>query len=169
MDETQHTKDDFSSFLVDLYSVKDKHVESLIKYYRKSFKRSQLFHRVFGVLLILTAVSIPFVSSLTEYPDKNLLLSILALIVAGLTGLNAFFQWDLTWREFTQAKVALEQMVAIWDVDMVEARHEQDEAKRRSSCLEATRNLIASANMAYGKTTGAFFKAVKSSSVESHT
>jgi hypothetical protein len=47
--------------------------------------------RLSGILVILTAASLPVLTSL-EYPGKSLTISLVGMLVAALTGLRAFYR-----------------------------------------------------------------------------
>jgi Protein of unknown function (DUF4231) len=58
-----------------------------------------ILFRICGVLTILLSVAVPYLGTL-EGRWRSVVLPIVALCVAALTGINSFFQWQLEWSAF---------------------------------------------------------------------
>jgi hypothetical protein len=59
---------------------------------------------------------------LDRLTQKELVVSIVALAVALLSAFSTFFRWDQSWRTNMQAKLALENLIASWKLDLLEAQ-----------------------------------------------
>src|SRR5205814_1312202 len=120
--ETQQLDQQFISALNDLIAIKNTYiVKNKLKWYKKHIKLVGNLFRVSGVLVIILSVSIPFLITL-EGLWKTTALPLIALLIAALTGLNAFFQWQSDWNSSYQAHIALEHLLSIWEVRIIEAK-----------------------------------------------
>lgn len=68
----------------------------LRSFYDTRAKWHRRFYRFSGVMVILTGASLPVLTNL-EYPGKTVVISLAGVVVAGLTGLRAFYRWDQSW------------------------------------------------------------------------
>src|SRR6266566_4016926 len=83
----------FIAVLQEMTSLKDKYVVPKLELYKKRTQRTMFLFRVTGIVVILLSVSIPFLSILDGF-WKSIVLPIVALLIAGLTGLISFFRWE---------------------------------------------------------------------------
>ncbi len=127
---------------------------SMIVYYESRTPRKRSFFRTSGVLVILLSAALPVVASFgntflgsdgTAIAYKNLAVSIMATAIAVLTGLNAFFHWDATWRGYTQAMFELYEIRAEWEARKAEALLESNPDHALGMLREAQRRAIAGA------------------------
>lgn len=82
-------------------------------WYEKHAKRSTIVFRSFGAAVIVLSVSVPFLGALgVDDAWKTAALSVVALAIAGLTGLSSFFQWQTQWQGFRQTQFALEHLLS---------------------------------------------------------
>ncbi len=98
MDEKQQTNEHqqmderFRALLGALETIKNQYVaEAGLKWYDKHIWVPRFFFYLSGTLLILLSVSLPYLATL-EGPWRTIVLPIVALAVAGLTGLSSFFK-----------------------------------------------------------------------------
>lgn len=54
------------------------------------------FYRFSGILVIMVGAGLPLLTTLS-YPDKDLVVSLVGVLIAVLTALRAFYQWDQNW------------------------------------------------------------------------
>src|SRR2546423_5454901 len=114
MDEKQQTNEPqqidkrFLSVLSDLETIKSKYVvETQLKWYEKHIRLPRFFFYLSGILIILLSVSLPYLA-IQEGLWRTIVLPIVALGVAGLTGLSSFFKWDTSMRSHIQAEFQLQ-------------------------------------------------------------
>src|SRR5689334_13520679 len=98
MDEQPHTTDSqqrdqrFLSVLGELETIKRKYVvEAHLKWYEQHIQPARIAFFLSGILIILLSVSLPYLATL-EGVWRTTVLPVVALIVAALTGLSAFFK-----------------------------------------------------------------------------
>jgi hypothetical protein len=59
----------------------------------------------------------------------SVVLPIFTLAIAGLAGVNSFFQWQTQWQNFRQTQLALEHLLSKWELEIVQAKaHSEGEA-----------------------------------------
>jgi hypothetical protein len=144
-DEYQQTDKHFLSLLFELQAVKNKYVVAeQLNWYEKNTWQPRFFFSLSGILIIVLSVSIPYLSTL-EGPWKNIVLPIVALVVAGLTGLSAFFRWDSKLKSYIQTKYRLQYCLSIWELEIAEAKHELKPEIAMKKALQATRQLLKNA------------------------
>lgn len=144
MDTDQHTSQsdtDFQTILTELISLKDKYVIKELKWYETHARQPMILFRVSGVLIILLSVSIPFLATL-EGLWRTIVLPIVALLVAGLTGLISFFRWESDWKGYRQTQFTLDYLLSIWELKITQAKHERDIQQAIDMALEATQQLL---------------------------
>jgi hypothetical protein len=148
--------------LNELARFKDDVIKSIEWYKRQAPKQMVLF-RTFGVLVILLSVSVPFLGTL-EGLGKTIVLPVVSVLIAGLTGINAFFNWQSQWQQFRLAQFTLENLIARWDFEIMQARSEEDEDKAIDLAVQATRDLMEQASRVTQAETADFFRGVQSPS-----
>jgi hypothetical protein len=80
--------------------------------------RHRRWFRLTGVLLIAASISLPVLTNLT-FTGRDVTLSVVALGVAGLSALRAFFQWDQSWRLYRSQDLTLTALIARWQMGML--------------------------------------------------
>ncbi len=136
-----HRDERFLSVLEELTHIKDEFVVRQLNWYKTHGRTPMLLFRVSGVLVILLSVSLPFLATL-EGLWKTMVLPVIALLIAGLTGLNSFFRWESDWKGYRQTQFTLEYLLTTWELQMTEARHQEDVQKGIDIALQATKQLI---------------------------
>lgn len=99
------------------------------------------YFRFASTLIIILSVSIPFLATL-EGLWKSIALPVAALMIAGLTGLSAFYRWETSWKGYMNAQLTLEHMLWMWELRMTGAKHEIDPQKGIEKALNATEQLL---------------------------
>jgi type IV secretory pathway VirB2 component (pilin) len=128
-----------------LRKIKETQVDRKIKWHKNHAKWHKIYFRVFGVLIIILSTSIPFVVA-REFDNKNVVISIIALGIAALSGINSFFHWQNSWRSYIKTYFALKYLASQWELQILRIEQETDFQKARESALTATENLINGAN-----------------------
>jgi Protein of unknown function (DUF4231) len=80
--------------------------------------RHRQWFRITGVLTIVFSVSLPALTA-TDFSVRNVAISVLAVGVAGLSGLRAFYQWDQSWQLYRSQELALAALLTRWQLGMV--------------------------------------------------
>ena len=147
--------------IAELESIKNDYVTRNLDWYKDHSRRPMILFRSFGAAIILLSVSVPLLSTLPGI-WSTAVLPIATLAIAGLTGINTFFDWQTQWKGHRQTEFALEHLLTEWDLEIVQARSELDEGKGVALAIAATRDLIEKTREATVTETGQFFAAAKS-------
>lgn len=151
---------DGENLLGELRAIVDEQVVATYSWYRRHARIPRLLFRASGALVILLSISLPFLSSM-DYPQKPILLSVVALIIAALTGLSSFFAWEQTWKSRRQTEFALAHLLAQWEVRLAAAKHESDPEKKRLRYIESTEQLLVESRAVVASETEEFFSTAK--------
>lgn len=146
--------------LSEIHAVVETQVVESYEWYRTHARGPRLLFRTAGTVVILASISLPLLATL-DYDQKGLVLSLFSILIAALTGLNAFFGWEQSWRSRRQTEFALKQALFEWKLKMAVAREESDPATRRHRYAEATEELLSQANTIVGAETKEFFGRMK--------
>jgi hypothetical protein len=161
--ETPDQRDEgrFSAALDELTTIRDE-VVKMKDWYEKHARRPMIWFRAVGVAIILLSVSVPFLGALKgDGVWTSVVLPICTLAIAGLAGINAFFQWQTQWQEFRQAQLALEYLLSKWELEIFRARRLPDEDRAIEMAVEATDKFLDSAREATAKETGRYLESVR--------
>jgi Protein of unknown function (DUF4231) len=148
-----------SNLLHQIHELVNSQVVSTLEWYQRNAIWPRRLFRSVGVTVILLSVAIPLLAVL-DYQGKEFVLSIAAVLIAALTGLNAFFKWEEAWRSRRQTEFALAYLLAVWRLQVLQAINEQDPTKAKELALSATRQLLDEARAATGEETKEFFSKV---------
>ncbi|MFB0536508.1 MAG: DUF4231 domain-containing protein [Anaerolineae bacterium] len=172
MDIKQHTPrcgqqsdERFVAVLEELTKIKDAHVVRTLNWYKRYARRPMVFFRASGVLIIILSVSVPFLGVLEGF-WKDTVLPIVTLMIAGLTGLSSFFQWQSAWRGYRQTQFTLEHLLSIWELRIVEAKHHPDTQEGIEIALQVTKQLLDDARAATAAETEEYFELVQLPRIE---
>ena len=89
---------------------------------------------------------------------KTIVLPIVALLVAALTGVTSFYRWESEWKGFRETQFTLEYLLAVWDLSIAQAKQEKDEQQAITLALAATRQLLDAAHVSTSSETEPFFQ-----------
>src|SRR5436190_18395614 len=106
----------FISVLKELEALKENFVVRKIHVYSRVATQARLRFRISGALIIGLSVCLPFLTILKEGIWISIVLPIVALVIAGLSGLNAFFRWESNWKGYSQTRYKLEYLLKVWEL-----------------------------------------------------
>jgi hypothetical protein len=149
----------FLAILTELTRIKDAFVGQKLSWYQAHAKTPMLLFRLSGVLVILLSVSLPLLATLEGF-WQTLVLPVVALFVAGLTGLTSFFRWESGWKGYRQAQFTLEYLLTTWELQITEASHQTDAQKGIDQALQATRQLLDATHTTISAEAEEYFKRV---------
>lgn len=85
----------------------------LRSFYDVRAKWHRRFYRFSGLMVILVGAALPVLTSL-DYPGKTVVISLAGVLVAGLTGLRAFYRWDQSWILLRNTEMAVTAAYLEW-------------------------------------------------------
>jgi hypothetical protein len=150
----------FLSVLEELTRIKDEFVMRQLHWYKVNARTPMFLFRVSGVIVILLSVSLPFLTTL-EGLWKTIVLPVVSLLIAGLTGLNSFFRWESSWKGYRQTHLTLEYLLTMWELQIAEARCQVDAQKGIDIALQATEQLINATRTTISAEADDYFKRVQ--------
>lgn len=158
-------RDDLEKFLNSLRALEKAHVANTIDGRRRDADRFQRLFQICGAIIILSSVAIPFVSAQDSevLQSKDTIISILALLVAGLTSLTSFFAWGDAWRNHRLAHSNLVRLHSLWELKMIEVSFMDDHEKAKEKALSETKKVLESTGISMDSVLEEYFKSVKSS------
>jgi Protein of unknown function (DUF4231) len=150
----------FLSVLEELTRIKEEFVVRRLHWYKTHARTPMLLFRTSGVLVILLSVSLPFLTTL-EGLWKTIVLPVISLLIAGLTGLNSFFQWESGWKGYRQTQFTLDYLLTQWELQIAEAKCQVDVQKGIDMALQATEQLISTTQTTTNVEAEEYFKRVQ--------
>jgi len=81
-------------------------------------RRHRRWFRLTGVAMIVFSVSLPALTA-ASFSGRDTAISVLAVAVAGLSGLRAFYQWDQSWQLYRSQEIALAALQTRWRMGMM--------------------------------------------------
>ena len=144
--------------------VKETYVDSRIDFYNRHLRGPGVLFRAAGVAVIVMSATLPALSAAAALPHRTAYLTGVSIAVAALTGLTSFFRWERTWRGYAMSKVAMEQHVAKWELELANAEFivlvQNPEAAKRQ-VYQATMELLASTGVVVTSEGEGFFSALQ--------
>ena len=132
----------FDELVAAAHAIKEKFIVPNRDWYRKHKTLPRLLFRVGGIITIVLAASLPAVAPI-DFPRKTIVLTVMSVTIAALTGLNSFFRWERAWRGRALSQYAIDGLVARWELEIENARLILGDAhERRQHVYRATRDLI---------------------------
>jgi hypothetical protein len=142
----------------DLKTRKAAAVDPSIRWYKNNRFSQLIWFRVSGITVIIFSIILPTIVS-SKLENKELISSVLSLIIATFTGLNAFFQWQNSWKSRSLTYKQLLQLQEDWELKMLQAKYEDDTEEAKKTAFEATNELIVKvSNITEGETKSFFGK-----------
>ena len=135
-------------------------VVSAKNWFARNSSRPRILFRLVGGTTISLSVLVPFLVTL-DGPWKTLALPAATVLIAALTGLNAFFQWQTQWQSHRQTKYALEHLLSKWEIEIIKAKLQASPDKAIETAIGATSTLLDQAREITSSTTGDYFKSIQ--------
>jgi hypothetical protein len=135
-------------------------VVKLKGWYDSHAQTPQILFRICGVFIILLSVTVPYVGTL-QGRWRSTVLPIMTLSIAGLTGINSFFQWQTQWSGFRSTELNLRFALAQWGTRIAEACYQTDPSMTAKMAIAATDSLLREAREAQSVETGRYFEATR--------
>ena len=151
----------FISALKELEALKEDFVVRKMHTYRGWATQARLRFRLSGALIIGLSVCLPFLTTLREGIWISIVVPIVALAIAGLSSLNAFFRWESNWKGYSQTRYRLEYLLKVWELQIIEARYETDTQKAVERVMQATKQLLDNVESTTSAEAEEYFKRVQ--------
>ena len=165
--------EDFDRLLLGYTTTKEKYVDSRLKFYLDRVDNKRQLAQWSRVAVLLLSLAIPLVVTFSPdaigFVQKNLIVSLMSLLIALAGGLEGLHQWQRTWKEYSTRIVHIETLIGLWEIQVARARQLSD-AKEVSDILgKATEKLLSSVNEAVTTEMGTFFSEREKAQLQSTT
>lgn len=87
-------------------SAAENYVLWLRRYYDFRARWHRRFYRASGIVVIMSGAGLPVLVSL-DYPAKDVVVSMIGMLVAAITALRAFYRWDQSWILLRKTETAI--------------------------------------------------------------
>lgn len=156
--------EDSSQFLTEMSRIQRDYVASRVAWYQDKKKWPRRLARGTTIALIVLSSSVPFLTGVDGW-RKDVLLPIVALLIAALSGLKAAYQWERTWQAYAVAQFLIEDATGKWNVEMTRARHAVSAKASMDRAYRATLELLHVASTARDEETKAYFEDLRAAAV----
>jgi hypothetical protein len=144
----------------DLIEIKINYVDNMLKWYGDHVTWPRIIFSSAGITVIVLSLGLPFLSTL-EGDLGKLWVKIASFMIAVLTALNSFFNWQKTWEKRVLLKLTLEGLVAQWEAEIIAANAVSDPKIGFERAFNATRELLEKTRATTATETGSFFAGIK--------
>lgn len=120
----------------------DSEVRPLRGRYRRRASRHRLYYRCSGLAILLFGVSLPLLAGL-HFNHRDVILSIVSVALAALTGLREFYRWDEMWSLLRRTENAISHELLRWELAISSAVPSADPKQAPRACCAATEELLA--------------------------
>jgi len=143
-------------------AIKDGPVKHRLDFYIDHVKSKRRAAEYSGHTILLLSLIIPLVANhpFKDHWGNGLIVSILSLLIALISGIRESTQWTRLWREYSQAIVEIEALIGAWEIEIAKARSLTDLTKITDILEKATTTLLASVNKIVLAEMGAFFTVI---------
>jgi hypothetical protein len=152
----------FKAVLDEAAAIKKDYVDEQIRFYsNRKLNWPRWVFRGVGSTIIICSASLPALAAADKLQYQYQYVTILSVLIAVLSGLSAFFRWDLSWKGRILTRVALEQFCAKWALELVRAQDYMKPEERIEHVCNATDDLLTNVNTVVSAESGTFFEGVK--------
>jgi hypothetical protein len=99
--------------------------------------------------------------AVAEFTYKRIVLTVISVGIAAITGLSSFFRWERTWRGNKTAQVTIEQLCAKWELEVALAKVMDDHEEKMRHAYLATSDLLTNVRSVTSSESEAFFNSVQ--------
>src|SRR6266446_5102629 len=112
---------------------------SELEHYRSRVAWRRMIYRACGSLVIILSIALPILAAFGKPPiNKDLWVSIMAGVIALLTGVNSFFRFDVAWKGATETLLTLERLRNDWALAIAKAEVQPDAKEGLKLAIAAT-------------------------------
>jgi hypothetical protein len=158
--KAENQLDAFGQAIDSARAIKEEYIQPRINWYKTHTRVPRWWFRGAGILTILLSVTLPAVAA-SNYWRKDIVLSVMSITIAALTGLSSFYRWERTWRGNSSAQVALEQHCAKWELELTNARLILAPEDRVKHVYQATDDLLTNASSVVSSESEGFFSGLQ--------
>ncbi len=157
------TDQTFDEIVASAEKIKEQFVDTRINYYKTHTAGPRRWFRAAGIATIVLSATLPALAAADSraFPHKDLILSVVSIAVAALTGLSSFYRWQRTWSGNSTSQVALQQHVAKWELEIANAKLLLPPTERVQHVYQATSDLLTNAKNVVSLESEGFFSGLQ--------
>lgn len=160
----------FEEILTHYTQIKNGHVNPRLEFYIKYIDKKRLPAERAKAIILGLSLLIPIVANLPGFdPYKGIIVAVMSLSIALLSGLNDLYQWEHLWRAYSQARIQIESLLGLWELNVAHARQLSDPNKLNDTLEQATETLLKSVDQIVSTEMGTFFTATQHTPETSRT
>ena len=144
----------------DYYRIVQTNVITSYLWYRRNKNSARILFRTSGTFVIVFSIAIPVITT-SAHPEKDLIITIMALAIAIFTGLNTFYKWGEKWQSFIRSELAIAQLISLWKLEVIKAEKLQDETEQLNLLDKATKQLVDEVGIIISQETEDYFSKVE--------
>jgi hypothetical protein len=156
--------DRFNKLVEEARAIKNRYIDPEYQWYRRHQHWPFIFFRSAGIITIVLGVTLPAVAGFGRayWPHQgDLVLSLMSVTIAALTGLSSFYRWERSWRGRSVVRLGLEALSAKWELEIANARVILSPTERLQHVYMATNDLIANVRNLCNSETEEFFSGMQ--------
>lgn len=142
--------------------IKHERADEQLKFYTERVLSKRRFAQWSGAAVLVISLAIPIVTNLgidVSQHSLNMIITLMSLSIALVSGLDGLHQWRTTWKEYSKAIVQIKTQIALWEVKVANARELPDRDEISKALGEATEELISKVEEATSAEMNTFFSA----------
>jgi len=124
-------------------AIRDGAIQRRLVFYERHVNQKRRYAEYSGHTLLFLSLLIPVVANFhfEEHWVNSMIVSILSLLIALITGIRESTQWARLWRVYSHAIVQIENLLASWELEIAKARLLDDSTKVTEAVENATKIL----------------------------
>jgi len=138
---------EFEELLSQYRKIKDNCVDERLKFYKERVESKRHAAERSRTAILLLSLVIPIVANLDftiPWLSTGIIVSIMSLLIAFLSGLGELHQWQHTWQEYSKAIVQIEALIGSWEIEVAGARQLSQPKEISDKLAKATHALLES-------------------------
>lgn len=125
--------------------IKAEYVDTRLQFYKDRVDSKRIWAQRASIAVLSLSLVIPIVANLPIIDiEKNVVVSLLSVSIAFISGLGQIHRWQETWKEYSAAIVRIEAAIAAWELRIADASMLADSAKPAQALAAATEKLVQS-------------------------
>lgn len=172
------TPEEFDEVFSQYNLIKKERADEQLEFYTQRVLSKRRFAQWSGAAILIISLAIPFVTNFgtsfgTFVTDRlcidisqhslqhffNMIITVMSLSIALISGLDGLHQWRITWREYSKAIIQIKTQIALWEIKVANARELPNRDEVSKALGDATKELISKVEEVASAEMDTFFSA----------
>lgn len=150
---------DLDGYLEKLRGQKKSYIDELRKWFWRWERLPCVLFFGSTTLIVIGSVSLPYLVN-AGFQQRDTAITCVSLGVALLTSLNSLYAWQLSWQKRLRIATALDNLSALWELDMFKAE-EEEPPKAKADAHAATASLFTKAYQLVAEENSELFQRIR--------